>query len=190
MKQSHQPPHVDSAHTRGVTFIELLVAMAVITIMAVYVLPYFKNMIMNKRIMAERDALVAMLNYARNTALSQNATIQACPIGAVNSTSCGGNWSTGFMVVSQPAAGGATLLQSYRAGPNTPTLSVVPIGGTSPTLITFDARGLSTTQVYFKLCDSRGGAYGLSVQVLPTGMVQTAGTVGIAVWNGGALTCP
>ncbi len=164
--------------------------MAVVTIISVFAAPYLGNMMLDKRIMAERDALMTMLNYARNTALTQNVTIQACPVGATGSTTCGANWQTGFMIVSQPATGAAVLLQSYRTGPNDPTLSIVPIGGVSATTINFDARGLATTQANFKLCDRRGGAHALSVQVLPTGMVQTAATVGTAVWNGGALTCP
>lgn len=174
----------------GITFVELLVTVTVATMILLFAVPYFKHMIMDKRMMTARDALINGLNYARNTALTQNATIQACPIGSSGSTTCGTNWSSGFMVVSQPASGGKVLLQSYRAGTNAPTLSVVPISGVSASTITFDSRGITTTQAYFKLCDSRGGAYATSVQVLPTGLVQTAASVGTAVWNGGALTCP
>lgn len=164
--------------------------MTIVVIVSVFAAPYFKNMLMDKRMITARDALINGLNYARNTALTQNATIQACPIGSPGSTTCGANWNTGFMVVSQPATGGAVLLQSYRQGPNAPTLSTVAISGVSPTSITFDSRGVATTQAYFKLCDSRGRSYAWSVQVLPTGMVQRTAQAGTAVWNGGALTCP
>lgn len=175
---------------RGVTFVELLITVSIVAIITIFAVPYFKNMMMDKRMMTARDALINGLNYARNTALTQNATIQACPIGASGSTTCGTNWSTGFMIISQPASGGAVLLQSYRAGSNAPTLSIVPISGVSASSIIFDSRGITTTQAYLKLCDSRGGAYAVSVQVLPTGLVQTAANVGTTVWNGGGLSCP
>lgn len=175
---------------RGITFVELLMTMLVIVVISVFAAPYFRNMLMDKRMMAERDMLVTMLNYARSTALTQNTTVQACPVGQANSATCGSNWQTGFMIISQPPTGAAVLLQSYRAGPNDPTLSTVAIGGVSAASINFDARGITTTQANFKLCDSRGGASALSVQVLPTGMVQTSETPGTAIWNGGALTCP
>lgn len=187
-KSGHQ--YLAKSPHKGITFVELLITMTMVVIVSVFAAPYFKNMLMDKRMMAARDALINGLNYARNTALTQNATIQACPIGSSGSTTCGANWQTGFMIVSQLAAGGSVLLQSYSAGPNAPTLSTVPISGVAPTTITFDSRGISTTQAYFKLCDSRGGSYAWSVQVLPTGLVQTTGQVGTAVWNGGALTCP
>lgn len=176
--------------SKGISFIELIITMSIIAIIAIFAVPYFKQMIMDKRMLTARDALINGLNYARNTALTQNAIIQACPVGASGSTTCGTNWNTGFMIISQPASGGATLLQSYRAGPNAPTLSIVPISGVSASSITFDSKGITSTQAYFKLCDSRGGAYAVSVQVLPTGLIQTAATIGSAVWNGGALSCP
>ena len=168
----------------GITLIELLVSITVIAILLALTLPSFKNALLNNRLLAEADALTNSLNYARSTALSQTINVIACPANTPGSTTCGTNWQTGWIIVSQPTTGAAVLLQSTFSGTNDPVLSA------TATSITFDPRGLATTQANFKLCDNRGGAFARSVEVLPTGFVQTGSTMGVAVWNGGALTCP
>jgi type IV fimbrial biogenesis protein FimT len=175
---------------KGITFIELLVTMAVALIILVLAVPYLKEVIMNNRLMSQRDALINTLNYARATALTQNISVQVCPVGATASTTCGNSWQSGWMVVTQPTTGRPVLLQSNRAGANSPILSIVPISGVSASSITFDPRGLTTTQANLKICDSRGSAYALSIGVLASGFVQTSAKKGMASWDGGVLTCP
>lgn len=173
------PPQV-----RGFTLIELLISITVLTILLVLTMPSFKDMLMNNRVASQADTLTSALNYARSTALSLNNNVVTCPFGAAGSTTCGGNWQNGWIVVSQPAIGTPVLLQANSTGVNDPVLSA-----TVPS-VTFDARGIATTQSNFKICDSRGGAFAQSVQVLPTGFVQSGSTVGSAVWDGSGLTCP
>ena len=190
MHQSIIECSVLKTDSKGFSFPELLITIAVTAIVLGLAVPYFKNSLMNDRMLAQRDMLMNALDYARNTALNQNINVQACPFGAVNSTVCGTNWQNGWAIISRPAAGNPVLLQTYQTGPNDPVLSIVPIGGVSAAVITFDPVGIATTQANFKLCDSRGAAYAQSIQVLSSGLVQTASTMGVAVWNGGALTCP
>lgn len=169
---------------RGFTLIELLISIAVLTILLVLTVPSFRDMLMNNRVSAQTDALSNALSYARNTALNRNIDVLVCPIAAPGSTTCGANWQNGWIIVSQPVSGTATLLQEKSIGVNDPILSA-----TIPS-VTFDARGTSTTQGNFKVCDSRGGSFAQSVQVLPTGFIQSGSTMGTAVWNGSSLTCP
>ena len=179
-----------SPKTRGFTLVELLVSITVMAILLVLTLPSFQNSVMNNRISAKIDALANSLSYARNTALSQNIDVSVCPAGTAGSTTCGTSWQNGWIVVSQPTVGPAVLLQATLTGVNDPLLSAVPIGGVAASSITFDSRGLATTQANFKACDHRGGAFARSVEVLPTGFIQTGSTMGMAAWDGGALTCP
>lgn len=168
----------------GFTLIELLISITVLTVLLVLTVPSFKDMMMNNRVSAHTDSLSNALSYARNTALSQNIDTQVCPLAATGSTTCGTNWQNGWIVISQPVTGAPALLQEKTTGVNDPTLSA-----TTPS-ITFDARGIATTQANFKICDSRGGAFAQSVQVMPTGFVQSGSTMGRAVWNNSSLTCP
>lgn len=175
--------HPPTGSIAGFTLIELIVSITILTILLVLTLPAFQAMLMNNRILAETDALAGVLNFARNTAVSKNISVAVCPFSAANSITCGGSWQNGWIVVSQPA-GAATLLQSKISGTNAPMLS------SGVTTVTFDARGIATTQANFKICDNRGGAFAQSIKVLPTGFVQAGTTMGVAVWDGSALTCP
>lgn len=164
--------------------VELLITITVLTILLALATPSFRTMLMNNRILAEADALTNSLNFARNTALTQNITVIVCPFNAAGSTTCGGSWQNGWIVATQPATGTPVLLHSHATGTNDSVLSATTAS------VTFDSRGIATTQTNFKLCDTRGANFAHSVEVLPTGFVQSSSTAGVAVWNGGALTCP
>lgn len=166
------------------TLIELLVTLCVGAILLTLAMPSFREMLLNSRMSANTDAFVNSLNYARSTALSQSVNVRVCPLGNLNSTTCGTDWSSGWIVVTQPASGGDTLLKTQQISGIDPTLS-----GTASSVV-FDPQGLATTQSNFTLCDNRGGTSARSVSVLATGYVQTGATPGRAVWNNGSITCP
>lgn len=168
----------------GFSLIELMVALSVLGIMLVIAIPSFRTMLFNSRLNATADALTDALNFARSTSLSQAITVRVCPVGATNSTTCGGNWSSGWIVITVPATGGSTLLKSQQTAPTDPVLTSTVAN------VSFDSHGLATTASNFKLCDSRGGTFALSIQVLATGYVQKGPTPGQAVWDNSALGCP
>lgn len=172
----------NSNNQGGFTLIELLVTVSIAAIVLMLAVPSFQAMLLNNRMTAQVDELTSALNYARNTALSQSVSVQVCPVGAVNSTICSTDWSLGWMVVSDPA-NTSTLLQRKQKAPGGPVIR-------SAANVFFDARGLSTTQSNFTICDSRGTSFSRSVQVVSTGFVQAGDTVGAAVWGMPALSCP
>ena len=168
---------------RGFTLLELLITIAIAAIVLALAAPSFSAMLMNNKLTAQSGGLNAALNYARNTALSQNINVQICPVGALNSTTCGTNWASGWMVVRDPT-GTPTLLQSRQTPAGNPVLS------STAASVTFDPRGLSTTQSSFKFCDRRGAASARSVQVFATGFVQAGTTPGQVAYGTAALVCP
>lgn len=166
------------------TLVELLVTLCVLGIVLMIAVPAFRTMLLNNRLIASKDALVNSINFARGTALHDAINIKVCPIGSLNSTNCGTNWSSGWIVVTEPASGAATLLKSYQYGALDPNVS------SNNDQIVFSSRGLTTSQTNFTFCDSRGASVGRSVVVMPTGYVQSDAAPGQAAWNNGALTCP
>lgn len=166
------------------SLLELLVALCVFIMLVALSIPAFTNLIMDAKLSAQTDALVSALRYARSTALSQAMQVEVCPISTANATNCGTDWSQGWIVVSLPTLTASTLLQSKAL------ISSDPILSSTAASVTFDAHGIATTQSHFKLCDSRGGQYAQSVEVIPTGFVQRGDTAGFAVWDSTALNCP
>ncbi|WP_244940880.1 GspH/FimT family protein [Legionella sainthelensi] len=169
---------------QGFTLIELLITLLVLCILLVIAVPALSTLLMNNRLIAKTDIFVNSLNYARNTALGESINVVVCPFGVAQSTTCGGNWSNGWIVVTQPSVGTSSLLQSQQL------FSADPVLSSNVASVIFDPHGLTTTSGNFKFCDSRGGAFARSVEVLATGFVQSSATPGQAVWDNSALTCP
>jgi len=82
---------------RGVTIIELLVAIAVLGVIMSYALPNLKILISNQRVRGVTTDLVASLIYARSEAIKRNAQVSLVPNG--------GAWAGGWTV----QVGGTTL---------------------------------------------------------------------------------
>lgn len=175
---------VKLANKAAFTLIEILITVLVLCITFLVAMPALSSFLLNKRLMANTDLLVNALNYARNFALNESMNVVVCPFSAPSSTSCGANWGAGWIVVTQPTTGTSVLLKSQQFSTSDPTLS-----STSSSVV-FDQQGVTTTQSNFKFCDSRGGTYAQSIEVLATGYVQSGATAGQAVWNNGALSCP
>lgn len=167
------------------SLVELMIVISIIALTLVFIIPSFTTLVMDMRLTTQANNFMNALSYARSTALSQDISVQVCPFGAASSSACGSSWSSGWIVITQPKTGTATLLQSNAIRANTVVLS-----GTGVTNVTFTSRGIVATQANFKFCDTRGGNYAQSLEVLPTGLVQIGSTAGKAVWDGGALTCP
>lgn len=166
------------------TLVELLVTICVLGIILTLAIPSFREMLLNSRLNANTDSFVNALNYARSSALDLAVNVKVCPLGSLNSTSCGTNWENGWIVVTQPTTGTAVLLKSQQSS------SLDPVMTSSVSEVIFDTHGLGTTQSNFTLCDDRGGSSAHSIQVMATGYVQTGETPGLAVWNNSALACP
>lgn len=175
----------DVSRSIGFSMVEMLITILVATLLLVVAVPTFQNSMQNARINSEINALSNSLSFARMTSLSQGISTMVCPFGSAGSTTCGSNWSNGWIVITQPTTGSPALLQAFQAKSTTGTLTA-----TGATNVLFSNRGLAQTQVNFKLCDSRGSSYGTSLVVMTTGYVQVAGSQGQAAWTGGSLTCP
>lgn len=170
-------------HEAAFTLIELLVTLMVLCTILVIALPALSTLMMNSRLQANADLFVNALNYARNSALNESMNVLVCPFSSADSSSCGTNWNSGWIVVAQPSTGTANLLQSQQTANNDPVLS------STVSSVLFDPHGLTTTQGNFTLCDSRGSSFAQSIEVLATGFVQSGSTPGQAVWDNSALSC-
>ena len=175
---------ISTAKVIGFSLIELIITIAIASIILTLAAPSFQTALLNNRMIAQNDALINALNYARSTALTQNINSSVCPASALGSAACGSNWSTGWIIITEPAVGTSALLQIYLTGTNDPILS------SNANSVLFNHLGLANTPAHFKLCDSRGGNFASSVLVSATGFIESGINIGLAVWDNSALSCP
>lgn len=170
----------------GFSLIELMAVLLLASVIFVFAVPSFKNIFLNARITSFNDNLFNSISFARLSAIKQKTAVQICPFNGVGATSCGGNWSAGWVVLTQPASGTPVILSSYQTTASDPVLS----SSNGAAGIVFSAQGFTTGTTNMKICDTRGASFARSLMVLPTGYVQFGGTPGQAVWNNAALSCP
>jgi len=171
---------------RGFTLIELIVSVTVAGILAAIAVPAFSNFVQNDRDVAQVNSLVESLNYARGEAVKRDASVTVCPANAAGTACSGGaNWYGGWVVVDSNPADPPLQSVPPLAGSNTITATG------STTGITFISSGLVTPSALttFAVCDPRGAAYALEVEVNSTGRVAASQTKGQSV-SGNPIACP
>jgi type IV fimbrial biogenesis protein FimT len=83
-------------HSKGLTLIELLIALAIAAILATIALPSFNDLLRRKEINGEANALFSMLYLARSEAIKRSSVVTICK--SSDSESCGGTWSDGWLM--------------------------------------------------------------------------------------------
>ena len=135
---------------RGFNLIEMMVAVAVLSILVTIAAPSMIDLIRDSRLAAQSDMLVSALNTARLEAVKQRTNFSVC--AAENPTvasACSGavaGWSRGWVVISAGAPGVVALRGEPR-----PDLTVTA----SAAATTFNATlGSATAAATYTLCIS------------------------------------
>jgi type IV fimbrial biogenesis protein FimT len=92
---------------RGVTLLELLTALVMVSVLLAMAVPSFRNFTRNNRVTAAQNDLVTALNLARSESLRRSQPVAVC--STTDGATCGtvNDWQTGWIVfVDQP--GGVT----------------------------------------------------------------------------------
>lgn len=185
---------VDMRKPRGFTLLELMVVLIVAAIILTLAVPNFRTLMMNSRLSNAVSNLSGALNYARNTALSQNAPIGMCPVsppaaaGQAPGTTCqssfGSSTTGSAWMVFSGSSGTPTPLATYTV----PASDQIAITSTASATITFSGHGLANTNGVLTVCDPRGAGSAQAVAVNAAGYVQISTAPGAAP-DGSALTC-
>ncbi|OZB45307.1 MAG: hypothetical protein B7X46_05000 [Thiomonas sp. 15-66-11] len=132
---------------RGMTLVELLVAVTLVTILLVVGIPSYQGISTANRMAGEMNALISDLQYARSEAVKQGQTVTICVSSTGNNCSNSANWASGWIVFSD--ADGSQTVNSGE-----PVLRVQPALGSfdslqsnsSPTIraVTFNRNGFSS----------------------------------------------
>lgn len=127
---------------RGVTLVELMVALTVLSVLLYIATPSFRDAGLPSQLRAVANNVVAATQIARSEAIKRNATVTLCV--SSDGKTCGtGNWQQGWIVI-----GGGTVLHSEPPAPF--GYRVTPAAGSSA--LTFDSTGLGASPDSFTVC--------------------------------------
>ncbi|HNE26550.1 MAG TPA: GspH/FimT family pseudopilin [Anaerolineales bacterium] len=81
---------------QGFTLIELLTTVTMLAILVSLAAPSFNSNIRDNRVLTQANSMIAAVANARSEALKRGRMVSICP--SSNGTSCGADWSQGWMV--------------------------------------------------------------------------------------------
>lgn len=153
-----------TSSNRGFTLIEMMVAIAVATILSMIAVPSFRNASLSSQLRSSANDFVASANLARSEAIKRGTAVTMC-VSAGGSSCTAGGWEQGWIVLS-----GTTVLQHESAAPSgfkmsatgsVASLSFQPIGvgATAATLIVCRATPTVGSQERVVTLDATGRAW-------------------------------
>ncbi|WP_435100671.1 GspH/FimT family pseudopilin [Arhodomonas sp. AD133] len=130
--------HAAMKHDSGFTFIELIVALVVASILVAMAVPHYQDMAERNRLTSATNDFVGALNLARSTAVTQGQTVNLCQSDAsVSPRTCTNNaqWDLGYMLwidgngtVGFQAGSADELIQTWPGLPENVRLQEDPNG--------------------------------------------------------------
>ena len=84
----------------GLTLVELVIVIAVLSLVLVIILPGFGSIFFKTKIQAQTSRLAHALAFARSEAIHRNDTVSVCPVDTARNqlTQCNGSYGLGWMV--------------------------------------------------------------------------------------------
>jgi type IV fimbrial biogenesis protein FimT len=100
MKTPATPPNHPPAAQRGVTLIELMVALSVLGVLLAIGVPAYTSITRANQISAQSNNLLQSFTLARSEALKRGIRVSVCPIKDDDTTTCqtAADWAGGWMV--------------------------------------------------------------------------------------------
>jgi type IV fimbrial biogenesis protein FimT len=130
---------------RGFTLIELMVTLAVATILLTVALPNFQTFIKRNALTARTNNFIADLHFARSEAAKRGGDVSVCP--SSNGTTCdtsAANWKNGWSIIPT----GQTAVRRSEA--LTGTLTII----TENSKIVFKSSGITGVLESLTFCET------------------------------------
>ena len=168
-----------SQQPSGFTLYELMIALAIGSLVLVMGVPSFSGVMDNQRMTAATNEMVMSLNLAKSEAIKRVAYVSVCK--SSNGVSCGAagtSWDDGWIVFSNATVAnlgsvdaGDEIIRVYPALRD--TLSLTPIG-TIDGFVSFRPSGTLGTSAAnmtgtLTMCDPRGAVHARGILLDPSG---------------------
>lgn len=138
----------------GFTLLELIVTLAVLSILVATAVPSFRDILIQQRVRDAAENLHISLMLTRSEAVKRNAQVQ---LDAEN-----GDWTDGWVIV--PVAGGNNIRQQDAMN----DVTIAEAGGLDE--VVFNRDGRAVANFAFEVCSTAAGQAGRSVTVTLTGI--------------------
>ncbi|MDD2767329.1 MAG: GspH/FimT family pseudopilin [Methylococcus sp.] len=155
-------------NTAGFTLIELMIGIAIAAILITVGIPGFRDLILDNRMSAQINALVADLSYARSEAVKRNDIVTVCKRNT-GDTGCDDakTWTEGWLVLA-----GATVLRVHESVSSPMAMNLKYTGSDR---VSYDGKGFlnGVNNGTFIFCDSRGYTKARGLVLAMTGRLRT-----------------
>lgn len=154
--------------TAAFTLIELMIGIAVAAILITVGIPGFRDLILDNRMAAQINSLVADLSYARSEAVKRNSAVTVCKRN-INGTACDDSrsWTDGWIVLA-----GTTVLRVHESVSSGMAMNLKYTGSNK---VVYDGKGFlnGVNNGTFIFCDSRGYTKARGLVLAMTGRLRT-----------------
>jgi len=158
---------------KGFTLLELMVTLAIASILLSVGVPGFRSVIMDSRLVRDSNQFVGSINLACSSAVCFQRSATVCTSANFNAVlpSCSGSsdWPQGWIVWADKDRDGAIDANEILSVQE-PIDSMTTFSATNAALFSYDARGFGSSPAdELMMCDNRSGETGRRIRVNAAG---------------------
>ena len=162
---------------RGTTLIELMITLSVLAILMTIAAPSFVNYIKDNRIQTQSNDFLTAVMIARSEASKRRINVNVSGTNPVAGNEFGGGWNIWADTDGNGTMDAAEVIRTHDdlRGNTLKSMQAITNIALQPSGF-LSASGVAATTLTFKLCDTRTGTVGRTIDIIPTGRPHVSNT--------------